>query len=625
MRTHTSPGDTRPTSPRGRLHVFLGIGPGAGKTYAMLAEARRLTGAGVDVVAGLVETHGRADTEAMLQTLERVPPRQLRHRVMTFDELDVDGLLARHPAVALVDELAHSCAPGSRHDKRWEDVEELLDGGIDVITSLNVQHLDSLHDAVETLTGVAQRETVPDAVVAAADRVEFIDITPGQLRARIADRDVLTAGTATTALSAFFDADRLAALREMALGWLDERDLLDAAHRAAAGDTGARRASTERVVAALTGAPEGEHVLRRASQIAATVGGELVGVHVREPSGLTEAEPAWLAGQRRLLAELGGRYAELAGIDVATTVLDFARGESARQVVLGATRRSRRQELLHGSVINKAIRDAGPIEVHVIPARRPAKHVVPAGLAAPPPPRRVALPAQRRLTAWVLAVVSPAVITLGLVPLRSSLGLAGALLCALAAVVAVALLGGVRPALLATAVAFVSADFFYTQPLHSLRIARLVDLVGLATFAIVSVAVGGLIDLLTRQGVQVARANAEADNLARLAADSVAAPDGLTAVVGSIRRTFDLDAVTLLDRQDAGWQVEAAAGRTRLEHPDEAGYSVEIACGRVLALAGTRLTDADATLLRTFLDQLRVARERALLYDVGDTQRLATE
>jgi len=175
MSSRLSSGSSTSPSARGRLHVYLGAAPGVGKTFAMLTEANRLAGQGVDVVAALIETHDRTDTAAMLTALERIPPRRVSYRGANFDELDIDAVLSRHPDVVLVDELAHTCAPGSRHEKRWEDVEELLDAGIDVITSLNVQHIDSLGNAVETATRVTQHETVPDAVIAAADRIDFID------------------------------------------------------------------------------------------------------------------------------------------------------------------------------------------------------------------------------------------------------------------------------------------------------------------------------------------------------------------------------------------------------------------------------------------------------------------
>jgi two-component system, OmpR family, sensor histidine kinase KdpD len=605
-----SAGSTSSAS-RGRLRIYLAVAPGAGKTYAMLAEAKRLAERGVDVVVGLVETHHRADTEAMLAALEQIPLAQTSHRGSVFAELDMDKVLARRPAVVLVDELAHTCVPGSRHEKRWEDVQELLTAGIDVITALNVQHIDSLNDAVEAVTGIAQHETVPDAVVAGADEIEFLDITPQQLRARIADTDVLRPGAAPHALTGFYTAERLAALRELATGWLQQRGHLGAAPQIALSRAPTAVAS-QRVVVALTGDPEGEHVLRRAAQIATTVGGALIGVHVREPTGLVGAEPAWLSGQRRLLGELGGHYTELAGIDVAAAVLDFARNENAHQLVLGATRRSRRQELLHGSVINKAIRTAGPVEVHVIPARRPPRQR-PAIRLTIPSLRPVPLPGLRRLAAWILAVIAPVAVTVGLTPFRAPLGLTGALLCNLLAVLCVALLGGILPALLATAVAVLLSDYLFTQPLHTLRVGNAVDVVALITFGIVALAVGGLVDVLTRQGVRTAHANAEARNLARLAAGAMTSPRDLSEAVDSIRRTFDLDAVAVLCDTGTGWNVETAAGATQLQHPDQADYQIQIGSGRVLAIIDARRTARDTAPIQAFLTELRLARGRALL------------
>jgi two-component system sensor histidine kinase KdpD len=476
----------------------------------MLAEAKRLAERGVDVVVGLVETHDRADTEAMLAALEQIPLTYISHRGSIFDELDVGKVLARRPAVVLVDELAHTCVLGSRHEKRWEDVQELLTAGIDVITALNVKHIDGLNDAVE-----------------------------------------------------------------------------------------------------------GEHVLRRAAQIATPIGAELIGVHVREPTGLAGAEPAWLSGQRRLLGELGGHYTELAGIDVAAAVLDFARNENVHQLVLGATRRSRRQELLHGSVINKAIRTAGPVEVHVIPARRRPRQR-PAIRLTVPSLRPVPLPGLRRLAAWILAVIGLVVISVGLTPFRAPLGLTGALLCNLLAVLCVALLGGVMPALLATVVAVLLSDYFFAQPLHSLRVSNAVDVVALITFGIVALAVGGLVDVLTRQGVRTAHADAEARNLARLAARAMASPRDLSEAVDSIRRAFDLDAVAVLRETGGGWNVETAVGTTPPQHPDQADYQVQIGTRRVLAIVDTRRNARDTAPLDAFLTELRLARGRALLQALPD-------
>jgi len=610
-------GASRPA--RGRLSVYLGIAPGAGKTYAMLAEANHLAAHGVDVVIGLVETHQRSDTEAMLKTLERIPPRRIAHHGASLDELDLDAVLARRPQSVVVDELAHSCVPGCRHEKRWQDVEELLDAGMDVITSLNVQHIDSLREAVISAIGITPHETVPDAVIAAADRIEFIDVTPQDLRARIAGSDILNRSAAPQALSGFFTTEHLAALRGLALDWL-RRHHHDATmpHQAPF----ARHRHRSKVVAALTGAAEGERVLHRAAQITASLNGELIGVYVREAGGLTQPEPVWLAGQRRILSELGGQYVELADVDVARAIVEFTRSEDAHQLVLGATRRSRWQELLHGSVINKAIRTAGPVEIHVIPWAAPRRRW-PVPMVSIPSLQPAAFPVARRAAAWLAAVVLPAAFTLCLTPFRANLGVAGALMADLLAVVAAALLGGILPALVATAAAVLLADFYFTAPLHSLRVADVVDVVALTAFGIVAIAVGGLVDLLTRQGVHAAAAYAESNNLARLAAAAVASTDDLTGVLESIRRALRLDTVAVLRTTQDGWQVEATAGPRVLDRPDAADHQVAIGPARILALTQTSAKSRRTTSLQNFLSELRLARQQAMLQALSEPNHLS--
>lgn len=591
---------------RGRLQVYLGMAPGVGKTYTMLADAAQLAASGTDAVVGLAETHGRPDTDALLTDLEQIPPRRLVYHGSTFDELDLDAILARRPDTVLVDELAHTCVSGSRHTKRWEDVEELLDAGINVTTCLNVAHIDSLAGAVETITGISPQETVPDAVLAAADRIDLIDITPATLRARITESHMMHANASDRALAGYFTAERLTALRRLADQWLTD-------HHQAHADTPATppTPTTQRVVVALTGDPEGEHVLRRAAHIAQSPRGELIGVHVREPSGLTQDEPAWLTGQRRLLTELGGRYNELAGIDVATAILDFARDQDAHQLVLGATRRSHYEELMHGSVINKAIRTAGQVEVHVIP-RRTTAHTTPR-LPRIPSIHPIPLPPLRRRTAWVAALAAPVVLTLILTPFRHSLGLTGALLFDLLAIIAAALLGGTLPALLATLAAVLLSDYYFTVPLHTLRVGNAVDVVALITFAIVAAAVGGLVDLLTRQGVQAARIKAEADNLARLTAQTLTRPRELADTVESVRRAFHLDTVAILRHHDTGWQIESLAGAHPPQDPAHADHQIQIDTDRVLTINSNATTPHDGDPLTAFLTELRLARERTAL------------
>ncbi len=595
---------------RGGLHLYLAAAPCAGKTYALLAEGSRLVAAGGDVVVGVAETHGRPDTDARIRDLEVVPPRRVAYRGTAFEELDLPAVLARRPRVVLVDELAHAIVPGGRHDKRWQDVEELLDAGIDVVSCLNVQHLESLSDTAQQLTGVAVTETVPDAVAAAADRVDLLDIGPEALRERMAR--LYPTGTAERALSGYFRPENLAALGALGRRWIRGHGFDGTLSATTPSPRGAP------IVAALTGEPEGGHVLRRAAQVAAANKTELIGVYVREPSGLVAPEPPWLEGQRRLLAELGGRYAEITGADVARAVLDFARAEHAAQLVLGATRRTRAYEALHGSVIARTIRHASRIEVHLIPALQPPKHPLTAHLRLPPRHRRVRLPPRRRLVGWLLAVVAPVAITVGLTPLRSSLGLAGALLCVLLAVVLAALVGGIRPAAAATVIGFLAADFFFTVPYGSLRVDRAIDVAGLIVFASVAAATGLLVDILARRGIQTAHSQAEAGSLARLAAEALALGPGTRPEMASaLRRTFDLDAVAVFRRAGPGWQLVAAAGEPVPAAPDEAPFQADLTSGDILALAGSRLTAQDARLLREFVTELRLAQERLQLGHIG--------
>jgi len=603
--------DRTSSSQRGRLRTLLAAAPGVGKTYAMLAEGQRLAAEGVDVVVGYVETHHREATETKLHGLEAVPNKRFEHRGTSFEEMDTDAVIARRPEVALVDELAHTNVPGGRHTKRWEDVEDLLDAGIDVVTNLNIQHLESLNDAVEVLTGVAQHETVPDAVVAAAESVELMDFDPEELRRRIASGGVLRSGTASTALTGYYTTEHLAALRDLARRWLEDHDLFDASASAVTGDAHGVPVVSERVVVALTGSPEGEHVLRRSAQIASATRGELVGLHVRSPSSQADAEPVWLRAQRQLLAELGGRYAEVAAVDVATAVLEFAANEHARQLVLGATRRSRLQALLHGSVINRAIRNAGPVDVHVIPARRTRATTPPTHPRWERSVQRVPLPLRRRQVAWALAVIAPAAVTLGLAPLHSSIGVGGALFCALVTVVGVAALGGLAPAALATVVGFLLADYFYTVPLHSLRVDRLIDLVALIAYVAVAGVVGVLVDVLARQGLQTSRAQAEAESLARVVAEAVATTPGVLGdLPGTLRRAFDLTGVAVLRFVGSDWQVDASAGSQTPRRPEAATYSVELSDRRVLALLATRPDARETHLLFAFVTELELAGER---------------
>ena len=354
------------SSRRGELRIHLGAAPGVGKTYAALNEAHRRLERGTDVVVGLVETHGRARTEALLAGLEVLPRTVLDHRGTELRELDVDAVLARAPEVCVVDELAHSCAPGSRHEKRWQDVEELLAAGIDVISTVNVQHLESLGDVVERITGVRQRETIPDAVVRAADQIELVDITPEALRRRMAHGNIYRPEKIDASLAHYFRTGNLIALRELALLWVaDQVDVALQRYRTAEGVEEVWEAR-ERVVVAVTGGPESATVLRRAARIARRSGSaDLLCVHVLRGDGLATAGSAG-PEVRRLAEDVEASFHTVVGDDVPATLLEFARTANATQLVLGTSRRSRWARLVDPGIGAATIAESGSIDVHLV-------------------------------------------------------------------------------------------------------------------------------------------------------------------------------------------------------------------------------------------------------------------
>ncbi len=352
---------------RGILRVYLGAAPGVGKTYAMLGEGQRRGGRGTDVVIGLLETHGRARTRAMAEGMESVPRRTMEYRGTTFEEMDLDAILARNPEVALVDELAHTNVPGSRHAKRWEDIDALLEAGIDVISTVNIQHLESLNDVVTAITGIKQQETVPDEVVRRADQIELVDMSPEALRRRLAHGNVYGADKVDAALANYFRVGNLTALRELALLWLADR--VDEGLERYRADHGidAPWPARERVVVALTGGPEGDVLLRRAARIAGRKGGrELVALHVLREDGLAGGSADLLARQRQLAEELGGTFHTVVGDDVARSIIEFAQAVNASHIVLGVSHRGRLAQLFSADVGREVARAFEDIDVVLV-------------------------------------------------------------------------------------------------------------------------------------------------------------------------------------------------------------------------------------------------------------------
>ena len=598
-----------PSVPRGRLRVYLGAAPGVGKTVAMLSEGRRRAGRGTDVVVGIVDSHGRDFTAEQVADLPVVPRRVATYRGVRLPELDVPAVLQRRPDVVLVDELAHTNAPGSEHEKRWQDVEQLLDAGIDVITTVNIQHLESLNDVVASITGVVQAETVPDEVVRAAEQIELVDMTPQALRRRMAHGHIYPADRIDTALGNYFREGNLTALRELALLWVADRveEGLDR-YRAEHGirDTWAAR---DRVVVALTGGPEGPQLLRRGARIAGrATGRSLVAVHVVRSDGTVGTSASELERQRLLVENLGGSLQLVVGDDVAATVLEFARGLNATQIVVGASRHGRLAQLVRPSTSNAIVRGSGDIDVYVVTHQKAARRTI----GVPRPPFRPSQP-----WPWLAAVLIPGVLAVLLLPFRHDLALSTVLLIFLLGVLANALIGGALPAALAAVIAGLLANLLFTPPYGSLTIEQPENAFALLVFVVVGVTVASVVDRSAVRAVQAARGRAEAQLVAAAATSVIDAADPLHAVLEQARAGFGMRSAVLLAIGDgvppravgtAG--VDVPAGRDGVVHPDDADVAVTAGADWLLALYGRPLTPADRALVEVFAAQAVLAVER---------------
>ncbi len=629
-------GRAAPTA-RGQLRIYLGCAAGVGKTFAMLGEGHRRLERGTDVVVAFVETHGREHTAAQIGGLEVVPRTRLAYRDAVFEEMDLDAVLARRPEIALVDEFAHTNVPGSRNAKRWQDVADLLAAGIDVISNVNIQHLESLNDVVEKITGVPQRETVPDAMVRAADQVELVDMTPEALRRRMVHGNIYPAEKIDAALTHYFRAGNLAALRELALLWLADKVDEGLQRYRAAHDIKDTWEARERVVVALTGGPEGDTLIRRAARIAArSTGGDLLALHVTKSDGLTGADPAALAGQRRLVESLGGSYHQVVGDNVHDALLTFAKAENATQLVLGASRRGWVSSLLTGPGVSmRTIRDSGDIDVHIVTHAHMGRGK---GL----PRAHGGLPLRRRLAGYALAAVLAPLLTLFLTSLRGQLNLTSDVLVFLAAVIAVALVGGFVPALLEAIVASLLLNFYFTPPLHRFTIAEANNVLALGIFAAVALVVSFLVDNAARRTKQAARASAESELMVTTAGSVLRGHDALTAVLYRTREAFGMESVTLLERGPepegaaargiaASWTPVAVSGGPAVSRPDEADVEIPVTDSLWLALRGRALPATDRRILGAFaayaaaaLEQQRLAAEAEAARPIAEADRMRT-
>ncbi|MYW62622.1 DUF4118 domain-containing protein [Streptomyces sp. SID8379] len=589
---------------RGRLKVYLGAAPGVGKTYRMLDEARRRAVRGADVVVGLVECHGRAGTERMLEGLEVLPRAQCAYQGAEFTEMDLDALLARRPEVAVVDEYAHSNVPGGgRNPKRWQDVDRLLTAGIDVITALNIQHLESLNDVVEKITRVPQAETVPDDVVRRADQIELVDMEPEGLRRRMAHGSIYRPEKVDAALANYFRTGNLTALRQLALLWVADRVDESLQHYRVEHRIGGVWETRERVVVALTGGAEGDTLIRRAARIAdRAAGGDLLAVHVTRSDGLAAgASHASLARQRRLVEDLGGSYHSIVGDDVASALVEFAGAENATQLVLGTSRRGRLERFLGGRGTGETVVAlSGDIDVHTVTHER-------AGRGTLLPSRRRTLSGPRRVAGPVVGLLLPMALTflLDLDGARDHLDLTSEALLFLLSVVGVACIGGVLSAVVASVTASLLLNYWFIPPIGHFSFADPNAVIAVVVFAAVAATVAAVVDRSLRLARRSARATAEAETMSSLAGTIVRGGATIPALLDRARETFGVESADLME------QPPDTSGTERATTVVPAGP------GMHLVLRGRDLPSSERRVLAAFAAHVGAAVERVRLAEVA--------
>jgi len=603
---------------RGRLRVYLGAAPGVGKTYAMLDEGRRRVERGTDLVVGYVETHGRPGTERAVAGLEIVPRTKLEHRGTLQEEMDLEAVLARRPEVVLVDELAHTNAPGSTNEKRWQDVEALLDAGIEVVTTVNIQHLASLNDVTEQVTGIRQRETVPDQVVRSADQIELVDMSPQALRRRMAHGNIYGADRIDAALSRYFREGNLTALRELALLWLADRVDEGLERYRDEHEIDSTWATRERIVVPVSGGPESATLMRRAARIASRrSSGAWQALYVTRQDGLTGTSPDRLAGLAATAEELGGSFHTVVGDDPADAILAFARAENATQVVIGASRRGRVSALLRPGVGERVVAGSGDIDVHIVSHDHARGRTSSAPLVDTIGPRR-------RSAGLVLGLVAPVGLSLVLHLTAGLHALPIEAMSLMLVVVATALVGGLAPAVVSALVSALLLNYLFTPPLYTLTIAEAENVVTIAIFVAVGIAVSSVVDRAGRRTAEARAARAEADALSVLAHSLLTSTADTEGLLSSACRLFNATGAAVLRRDDGGAETVVAACGSAPCSVEQADMAAAIDDRTTLVLSGTTLPASQRGLLNAYAAYAKVMAERRDA-TAADVERLRLE
>jgi len=624
---------------RGKLKVFFGAAAGVGKTYAMLQAAREARDDGVDVVVGYVETHGRAETEALLEGLEVLPARVVDYRGATLREFDLDGALARRPTLILVDELAHTNAPGSRHAKRWQDVSELLDAGINVYTTVNVQHVESLNDIVAKITGVVVRETVPDSVLEQADEVELIDLPPDDLLQRFKEGKVYMPDQAQEALQNFFRKGNLIALRELALRRTAER--VDAQMRVYMREHAIEKVwpAAERLLVCVSPSPLSARLVRAAKRMAEGLGAQWIAAYVETPAHLRLPQEARdrVVQTLRLAEQLGAETVTLSGEKMSEAILAFARDRNVTKISVGKPTRQLWKRLLLGSIVDALVQGSGDIDIYVISGEREDASPI-------APVRRREIPIDWPAYGQAMAIVA---LTTGVAWLMSPLfELADLVMVYLLGIVVVAMRHGRGPSLAASILSVAAFDFFFVPPYFTFAVSDVRHIFTFAVMLIVGFVISGLTARIRAQALAARdreQRTAALYAMSRELASTRGVDELLTIAVRHIAEVFRSQVVVLLPDavvrlapwSDGQFQMDAndlGVGRWVFEHRQPAGlgtatlpgasalYLPLLASRGPVGVLGIRPVDRHALdtpeqlhQLETFGNQTALAIERANL------------
>ncbi|RUU34969.1 sensor histidine kinase KdpD [Mesorhizobium sp. M6A.T.Ce.TU.002.03.1.1] len=639
---------------RGRLRIFLGAAPGVGKTCEMLMSGRARLADGVDVVIGVVETHGRKETQALVDGYELIPRRQVDYKGRILEEMDLDAILARRPALVLVDELAHTNAQGSRHPKRYLDVQEILTHGIDVYTTLNIQHVESLNDVVAQITRVRVRETVPDSIIDQADDIEIIDLTPDDLIKRLEEGKVYIPSTAQRAIENYFSPGNLTALRELALRRtaqrVDEQLLIHMQAHAIPGPW----AASERVLVWVDEDPRSASLVRYARRQAERLRAPWLALYVETPrsTGLSEQDRDRLASTLRLAEQLGGAAVTIPGQDVAADILRYAAANNVTHIITGKPRKPRWRQLFDGAVTYDLIRDAGKISVHVVSGDVQAQAQPSRGIT-PAHPARFDIKPYLIVTGYVVAGL-----LFGLL-LSRVLDVRNIALVFLMAVLVSAVTAGLWPAIFASVLSTLAFNFFFLDPLYTFNISDTESVVALGFLFCVAIIASNLTARVQRQAVAAqsrARTTEDLYLFSKKLAGTATLDDVLWATAFQIASMLKLRVVLLLPENGsitvkAGYppddtlvEADIAAARWAWEHNRAAGRGADtlpgakrlylpLRTGRtavgVVGLdndkQGPLLTPEQQRLLDALADQAAVAIERIQLVADVDRAKLAAE